>query len=177
MEKEGHLFSIGYGLRSPDSFLSLVKQYGINYIADVRSNPYSKWNPNFCREPIAAFLQDHGVGYVYIGDMIGGIPKDSACYTLEGKLDYALVKQHSSFQKGIERLLKATEKKLSVALMCGEVEPHTCHRSKLIGEVLAERGIPLHHILSDHLVKSQAEVMLELTKGRNTTDLFGQTLF
>ncbi|MDA0843960.1 MAG: DUF488 family protein, partial [Bacteroidetes bacterium] len=110
-------------------------------------------------------------------DMIGGIPKDSACYTLEGKLDYALVKQHPTFQKGIERLLKATEKKLSVALMCGEVEPHTCHRSKLIGEVLAERGIPLHHILSDHLVKSQTEVMLELTKGRNTTDLFGQTLF
>ena len=166
------IYSIGYGLRSVEDFMALLRAYGIEYIADVRSNPYSKWNPDFCREPISAFLQQQGVGYVYLGDMIGGIPKDESCYT-EGKLDVQKAKKHEAFKVGIDRLINAHEKELSVALMCGEVEPHQCHRSKLIGEVLSEKGVSLIHIINEHQIKSQAQVMLELTKGKSTTDLFG----
>jgi hypothetical protein len=57
--------------------------------------------------------------------------------------------------------------------MCGEVEPHQCHRSKLIGEVLSEKGVSLVHIINERQQKTQAQVMLELTKGKGTTDLFG----
>ena len=173
----GQLYSVGYGLRSPDEFLALLNSYQIDYIADVRSNPYSKWNPDFCREPIEAYLKQKGIGYVYIGDMIGGIPKDSNCYKESGKLDYQKAKAHPEFIKGINRLLTAQQKGLNVALMCGEVEPHTCHRSKLIGEVLHEKKIDLSHILDSRNLKSQTEVMLEITKGRNTTDLFGNKMF
>ena len=175
--KTGKLYSIGYGLRSPDEFLRLLNSYQIDHIADVRSNPYSKWNPDFCREPIEAFLKQKGIGYVYIGDMIGGIPKDSNCYDDSGKLNYQKVKSHPEFIKGINRLLIAQKKGFNVALMCGEVEPHTCHRSKLIGEVLQSKEIDLDHILDDQNSKTQTEVMLEITKGRNTTDLFGNTMF
>ena len=175
--KTGKLYSIGYGLRSPDEFLRLLSSYHIDHIADVRSNPYSKWNPDFCREPIEAFLKQKGIGYVYIGDMIGGIPKDSNCYDDSGKLNYQKAKSHPEFIKGINRLLNAQQKGFNVALMCGEVEPHTCHRSKLIGEVLQSKEIDLDHILDDQNLKTQTEVMLEITKGRNTTDLFGNTLF
>ena len=175
--KTGKLYSIGYGLRSPDEFLGLLSSYQIDHIADVRSNPYSKWNPDFCREPIEAFLKQKGIGYVYIGDMIGGIPKDSQCYDESGKLNYQKAKSHPEFIKGITRLLNAQQKGFNVALMCGEAEPHTCHRSKLIGEVLQSKEINLDHILDDQNLKTQTEVMLEITKGRNTTDLFGKTLF
>ncbi|MEK9560669.1 MAG: DUF488 domain-containing protein [Flavobacteriaceae bacterium] len=175
--KTGKLYSIGYGLRSPDEFLGLLSSYQIDHIADVRSNPYSKWNPDFCREPIEAFLKQKGIGYVYIGDMIGGIPKDSNCYDDSGKLNYQKVKSHPEFIKGINRLLNAQQKGFNVALMCGEVEPHTCHRSKLIGEVLQSKKIDLDHILDDQNLKTQTEVMLEITKGKNITDLFGNKLF
>lgn len=171
-KNEACLFSIGYGLRSPEEFLELLRTHAVDVVADVRSNPYSKWNPDFCREPIAAYLKEHHVQYVYIGDMIGGIPKDDSCYT-DGKLDYQKAKLHPTFTKGIARLLVALEKGFRVALMCGEVEPHQCHRSKLIGEVLAEKGVSLSHILNSTTLKSQTQVMLELTKGRNTLDLFG----
>lgn len=175
--KTGKLYSIGYGLRSPDEFLRLLNSYKIDHIADVRSNPYSKWNPDFCREPVEAFLKQKGIGYVYVGDMIGGIPKDSNCYDDSGKLNYQKVKSHPEFIKGINRLLNAQQKGFNVALMCGEVEPHTCHRSKLIGEVLQSKEIELDHILDHQNLKTQTEVMLEITKGRNTTDLFGNKLF
>ena len=112
------------------------------------------------------------MGYVYLGEMIGGIPKDDSCYT-EGKLDAQKAKNHQAFKGGIDRLLNAHEKELSVALMCGEVEPHHCHRSKLIGEVLSEKGVSLVHIINELQHKTQAQVMLELTKGKSTTDLFG----
>ncbi|MCH1595794.1 MAG: DUF488 domain-containing protein, partial [Flavobacteriaceae bacterium] len=93
------------------------------------------------------------------------------------KLNYQKVKSHDEFIKGINRLLNAQQKGFNVALMCGEVEPHTCHRSKLIGEVLQSKEIDLDHILDDQNLKTQTEVMLEITKGRNTTDLFGNTRF
>jgi len=175
--KIGKLYSIGYGLRSPDEFFALLKSYKIDHVADVRSNPYSKWNPDFCREPIEAYLKQKRVGYVYIGDMIGGIPKDSQCYDESGKMNYQKAKSHPEFIKGITRLLNAQQKGFNVALMCGEVEPHTCHRSKLIGEVLQSKEINLDHILDGQNLKTQTEVMLEITKGRNTTDLFGNTIF
>ncbi|MFM1807672.1 MAG: hypothetical protein RLZZ242_397 [Bacteroidota bacterium] len=173
---ENSIYTIGYGLRSTTEFLALLRHFKIAYIADIRSNPYSKWNPDFCREPIASFFKQHAIGYVYVGDMIGGIPKDSSCYT-DGKLDPLKARGHEAFTRGIDRLLLAHKKGLSVALMCGEVAPHQCHRSKLIGEALCEQGVSVTHIIDAQQIKSQTQVMLELTKGKNTTDLFGNTTF
>jgi hypothetical protein len=57
--------------------------------------------------------------------------------------------------------------------MCSESKPEECHRSKLIGQELLRKDISLNHIISQSKTKSQQTVMNELTKGKGTTDLFG----
>jgi hypothetical protein len=60
--------------------------------------------------------------------------------------------------------------------MCSESKPCECHRSKLIGRVLADQQIILHHITETGKVKDQATVINELNKGRAPVDLFDQPL-
>ena len=43
--------------------------------------------------------------------------------------------------------------------MCSEGKPEQCHRSKLIGELLAALGIPVVHIDENDELRSQEEVI------------------
>src|ERR1700752_993725 len=135
MEKRS-LYTIGHGNRKPEDFLSLLKNYSIEYLIDVRSQPYSKFNPQFNQHDLKFFLQHHNIKYVFIGDSIGGRPKDTSCYDNEGKVDYEKVKIKDFFLQGIDRLKTAYNKGVNVVLMCSESKPCECHKSKLIGRVL-----------------------------------------
>jgi uncharacterized protein (DUF488 family) len=141
------IFTIGHGTRPIAELLDLLDKFAIGYLADVRSQPYSKFNPQYNRESLHRSLNQQNIKYIYLGDSLGGRPQDPSCYNnLTGRIDYDLVRQKDFFKKGIERLISAHEKNLNVALMCSERKPELCHRSKLISQTLHEKGIPVHHI-------------------------------
>ena len=169
------LYTIGHGNRQPVEFLGLLEKFGIEYLIDVRSVPYSRFNPSFNREDLNFLLQDNEVKYVFMGDSIGGRPADPACY-IEGKIDYEIVMTKDFFLDGIERLKTAYYKNLKVALMCSESDPCECHRSKLIGRVLESEGIDLQHIDEKGLLKDQRRVINDLNRGRPDMDLFGNQI-
>ena len=164
------LHTIGYGARTLDQLVAALKAHHIEYLLDVRSSPYSKFKPEFAREALEAALKNQGLRYVFMGDTLGGQPRDPDCYT-DGKVDYEKVRRQPSFQSGLERLRKAHERRLRAALMCSEGRPEQCHRSKMIGEALAATGIPVSHIDEDGQLLTQAQVMDRLTGGQ--FDLFG----
>ena len=168
------LFTIGYGARTLEEFLAALKTNSIEYLIDVRTAPYSKFKPEFSKDLLQYHLERAGVHYLFVGDTLGGQPKDPACHT-DGKVDYDKVRAQPAFQSGIERLRKAFEQQRRAALMCSEGKPEQCHRSKLIGEALAAAGIPVCHIDEDGGLLTQAEVIIRLTKGQ--MDLFGQASF
>ena len=134
------IYTIGYGNRSIEDFVKVLQQYGIKFLVDIRSQPYSKFHPDFSKEALEKRLKQYGMQYVFMGDALGGRPKDSACY-LNGKVDYAKVREQAFYQKGISYLRTAWEKQLCIALMCSEAKPQECHRSKLIGDTLIGQGI------------------------------------
>ena len=101
-----------------------------------------------------------------MGDTLGGRPDDPTCYDAEGKVDYTAVARRDFYQAGIERLTKAWSQGLTVSLMCSEGKPEMCHRSKLIGRTLTERGLTVTHIDEHDEAISQAEVILRLTGGQ-----------
>ncbi|MFL5743227.1 MAG: DUF488 family protein [Niastella sp.] len=78
MEKKP-IYTIGHGSRSADDFLTLLKEYGIEYLIDARSIPYSKFHPQFSKDALKTFLEQNGVRYVFMGDEIGGRPIDASC--------------------------------------------------------------------------------------------------
>lgn len=170
------LYTIGHGNRKSEDFLSLLKEFGIEYLIDVRSQPYSKFNPQFNQNELKFFLERNGIKYVFMGDNIGGRPKDTSCYDSEGKVDYEAVKAKDFFINGIKRLKTAYNKDINVVIMCSESKPCECHRSKLIGRVLNTDNIILKHIDENGKVKDQATVINELNKGLSATDLFGNPL-
>lgn len=170
------LYTIGHGTRKAEDFLELLKNYDIKYLVDVRSQPFSKFNPQFNQNDIRFFLEKSNIRYVFMGDSIGGRPNDKSCYDDTGKVDYEVVKTKEFFKQGIERLKTAYDKEINIVLMCSESKPSECHRSKLIGRVLNAGNITLQHIDEKGKLKDQVTVINEVNEGLSELDLFGNPI-
>jgi len=179
MEKST-LYSIGHGNKSIETLIEELKHFGINYLIDIRSKPYSKYNPQFNQNELKFSLLNKNIKYTFMGDVLGGLPDDTSCYT-NGHVDYDKLKEKDFFKKGLQRLITANEKKIKVAIMCSESKPEECHRTKLIGEELIKLGINLNHITRTKnsqkqlIIKKQKDVML-IVAPNGTVNLFGEEL-
>jgi uncharacterized protein (DUF488 family) len=160
------LLTLGYGKRSIDETIVLLRQHDIGFLVDLRSAPYSRYHPDFSHDALKRHLSEHGIAYLFLGEELGGRPKDPACYDAQGRVDYAAVRTRPAFQQGIERLRTAWEQGRRVALLCSEARPEQCHRSKLVGAALVEEGIEVLHLDEDDTALSQAEVMARLQDGQ-----------
>lgn len=159
------IYTIGYGSRTIEELIRVVRHYTITYLVDVRTAPYSRYKPEFSRQPLAAALGAAGIHYLYMGDTLGGRPDDPACYT-DGRVDYDKVKATPRYAQGIERIRTAFAQQRRVVLLCSEGKPEMCHRSKLIGETLTRLGIPILHIDEADTLRTQDEVLGRLTAGQ-----------
>ncbi|MFT3825127.1 MAG: DUF488 domain-containing protein [Chitinophagaceae bacterium] len=166
------IYTIGHGNRKITDFIKTLKDFDIHFLIDVRSQPYSKFNPQFNQSDLRHFLGLNGIKYVFMGDSIGGRPSDPTCYDKDGKVDYEQVKSKDFFQKGIQRLKTAYAKNIPIVIMCSESKPCECHRSKLIGRFLSTEQINLIHIDEKDRIKTQADVINELNKGLSDITLF-----
>jgi uncharacterized protein (DUF488 family) len=131
----------------------------------VRSQPYSNYQPDYSREQLAHKLDSLNIKYVFMGDLLGGRPKDIDCYT-DGKVDYEKCQAKSFFKQGIDRVKDASRKGLRIVLMCSELKPQECHRSKLIGQVLEDEGFEIAHIDESGALMSQQGVIDRLLSGQ-----------
>lgn len=174
--RESTIYSIGHGNKKIEDFINELKSFNIHFLLDIRSKPYSKWNPQFNQAPLKIELEKNEITYVFVGDVLGGLPDDKSCYNYDGKVVYDLIKEKDFFKEGLKRLTTANEKKINLAIMCSESKPEECHRSKLIGQELLKKDVALKHIISNKKIKSQQDVMNELTKGTGIVDLFGQEI-
>lgn len=153
------VYTIGHGARKAGDFLELLKRYEIAYLVDVRSQPFSRYHPQFSQKNLQAFLEENNIRYVFMGDSLGGRPKDPTCYDEDGKINYNKVKTKDFFLKGIERLKTAYKKNLPVAIMCSERNPAHCHRYHLITNVLDAEMIEVVHIDEKGELKTQSEII------------------
>ena len=168
------IYTIGYGARSVEALLAVLQTWQIAFVIDIRSAPYSRFKPEFSKEPLAREIERRHIRYLYMGDLLGGRPADPACYR-DGKVDYDLVKQTAAYQEGIGRLRRAFAQQRRVALLCSEGRPEECHRSKLIGESLTGLDIPVIHLDENDHPLSHAAVIARLTGGQ--LGLFGAPTF
>lgn len=169
---ENSVFTIGHSTHSAEAFLALLRQHKVEAVADVRSFPFSRFNPQFNRDALDDFLKANGIHYVFLGQELGARSDDRACYVL-GRVQYARLAQTPLFKMGLERVLQGAAR-YRVALMCAEKEPLECHRTLLVSKALEARGQPVLHIHADgRLETHQAalERLLDVT-GVPREDLF-----
>lgn len=174
--KRNAIYTIGHGNKKPEDFLAQLKFFGFEYLVDVRSQPYSKFSPHFNQKDLKAFLEQNGIKYVFMGDGLGGRPRDASCYDYQGKLDYEIVKSKMFFRNDIERLKKAYSKDIRLVLMCSEVKPSRCHRTFLIGKILSAEDIIVRHIDEKGELKDQWVLMGERSGEISDSDLFGSRI-
>jgi uncharacterized protein (DUF488 family) len=170
MEKST-IYSIGHGNKSIDQLIEELNSFDIQYVIDVRSTPFSKYNPQFNRNLVEMDLMNNGIAYEFFGEYLGGLPKDPSCY-IDGKVDYNVIKTKQFFRDAIDLIIGANEEKMKLALLCSESKPEECHRSKLIGQVLIEKKIEVNHIISKGYSRTQIDVMSIYNKGKNLKNLF-----
>jgi uncharacterized protein (DUF488 family) len=151
------LYSIGHSNVEIDGFLGLLARYEIETLVDTRSQPFSRYSPQFNQEALRNSLAGAGIAYAYMGRELGGRPQGSEFYYGEGKVDYDRLAAAPFYLAAIERLIEmATSRR--VAFMCSEADYHNCHRYKLITRTLVRRQIPVEHIVhSGDLVMSRAD--------------------
>lgn len=140
--------------------MALLQAAGIAAVLDVRSVPHSRRFPHFGRERLAAALASHGIGYVFLGDALGGKPSDPAVRR-NGIVDYDLIAATPAFQAGLTRVALEGSR-CRAALMCAEKAPLDCHRTVLVARHLAARGHEVRHLLADGTEVSHATIEDEL---------------
>ncbi len=151
------IHSIGHSNHSFEVFLELLRQHAIDAVADVRSQPYSRYSPHFSRDAVAAALERERIRYVFLGNELGGRPQDDEFYDDEGHVLYGRLALSESFLSGIERL-EAGASRLRATIMCSEEDPLHCHRRLLVARVLEQRGTEVRHIRRDGRVEHEGDL-------------------
>jgi uncharacterized protein (DUF488 family) len=167
------IYTIGHSKHPIERFVALLQQHSIDALADVRSMPYSRFNPQFNKEKLQGSLGTAGIRYVFLGEELGARSKDVSCYDEDGRVSYASLARTALFQSGIERLLTGMQQH-RIAIMCAEREPLDCHRTILVSRELEKAGVPVTHILPDGSLEPNRQTMTRLASDLKlaSTDLF-----
>jgi len=155
------LFTVGHSNQTLPQLIAGLERYGVNAVADVRSMPYSRRLPQFNRPELEAELPKHGITYVFLGDELGARRDELEAY--DGlQAAYERVAQLPAFQRGLERVVTGVKKGLTLALLCAERDPLTCHRAVLVSRHLSNRGLEVKHIHGDGHLESHVELELRM---------------
>ena len=139
--------TIGHSTHALEAFVALLRRHHVAEVVDVRSAPYSRFNPQFNREALARSLAACGIEHVFLGLELGGRSDDPSCYE-NGRIRYDRLGATQLFQRGLDRVVHDMAGH-HIALMCAEKEPLECHRTLLVAQALHTRGVAVGHILAD----------------------------
>jgi uncharacterized protein (DUF488 family) len=165
------LWTIGHSTRPIEEFIGLLQTHSIQLLADVRTIPFSRRNPQFHQEAFAQSLRGAGFQYRHMPSL-GGRRKSrpdsvNVGWRNQGFRGYADYMQTQVFWDALEDLVE-TGYRLPVAIMCAEAVPWRCHRW-LIADAVIIRGWTVRHIISEGSLKTHTLTpFAQLDAGRLT---------
>lgn len=147
----GEILTVGHSNQDGEAFVELLRNAGVELVADVRANPRSRY-PQFNHNDLAASLKEAGIDYLHLGEQLGGrrqSVKGSPNTALpEGAFrGYADHMGSVEFAAGLEEL-QAQCGRRRTAIMCAEADWRHCHR-RLIADALVARGARVLHLGPD----------------------------
>jgi uncharacterized protein (DUF488 family) len=147
--RQATLWTVGHSTRPVNEFIALLQAHEILQLADVRSIPRSRHNPQFNQDQLPELLKTAGIQYVHV-PALGGLRharRDSINTawrntSFRGFADYM---QTSEFAAGLTELIRLARNGRT-AIMCAEAVPWRCHRS-LIADALLVHGARVEEIV------------------------------
>ncbi|HEY3353141.1 MAG TPA: DUF488 domain-containing protein [Polyangia bacterium] len=144
------VLTVGHSTRSLEELIALLHAHEVRLLADVRTVPRSRTNPQFNRETLPAALAAAGIDYVHL-PALGGLrharpDSTSLAWRNASFRGYADYMQTPEFAAAVADLV-ARARGARLAIMCAEAVPWRCHRS-LVADALTARGVGVEHIVS-----------------------------
>lgn len=159
------ILTVGHGTRGATALVALLRGYRVGVLADVRTLPRSRFNPQFNRDGLAASLSEAGIEYHHFKGL-GGWRRarpDSPHEGLapDGLRGYADYMGTAAFDRQLAALIDLARDRV-VAVMCAELDPARCHRY-LLADALSVAAVEVEHIdaegsLRPHIRTPWAEV-------------------
>src|SRR5262245_32519609 len=144
------ILTVGHSRHPTPRFLEMLKRHRVQAVADVRRKPYSRREPQYNRETLAAALAGAGMRYSH-WETLGGLrdPRTDSPHVgvLIGVRGFADYMETAEFRTALEHLI-AHAMEQTTAILCAEASPSHCHRS-LIADALLARGVQVEHILDE----------------------------
>jgi uncharacterized protein (DUF488 family) len=165
------ILTIGHSDRPLEEFVGLLRAHAVALVADVRTVPRSRHNPQFNRDTLPGALAEAGIGYRHLA-ALGGLrhprpDSPNAGWRNESFRGFADYMQTPAFDAGLAELI-AIARDARVALLCAEALPWRCHRS-LIADALLARGIPVGHIMGGAPPREHALTPFARVRGTQVT--------
>ena len=156
------LFTIGHSTRSQEEFLSLLGEFKIKVLIDIRRFPGSRRFPHFNRQSLEKTLPQAGIEYIWLENLGGrrsaegetspnGRSGPDIVNSLNTGLkhpafrNYADYMQTELFHLVVNQLLSIASTKPTV-VMCAEKLFWKCHR-RLLCDYLVSHGCLIEHII------------------------------
>lgn len=147
------IYTIGHSTRSIADFVELLNFAQVRMVADIRSVPRSRTNPQFNLDALPEALANHDIGHIHLAEL-GGLRGKSgtvsatvngfwANRSFHNYADYAL---SDEFRSGLSRLMELCRDR-RCAIMCAEAVWWRCHR-RIVADYLICRGWPVFHLLA-----------------------------
>jgi len=140
-------------------------------VADVRTIPRSRANPQYEGPALAAALARVGIGYAHL-PRLGGFrhPRpgsENDAWRNASFRGYADHMQTPEFEAGLAELRDLAAAG-PVALLCAEALPWRCHRS-LLADALLARGVVVQHLTGSGRTRPHALTPFARVRGRRVT--------
>ncbi len=174
------VFTVGHSTRAFEELVALLSSFGVRILADVRTVPRSRRNPQFNQDALGPALAPHGIEYAHV-PRLGGLRharKDSpnTAWRNAGFRGFADHMLTADFERGLAELRGLAERG-PVAAMCAEAVPWRCHRS-LISDALVARGAEVLHITAPGRASPHRMTPFALVEGARVSypeqDLFSE---
>ena len=141
------IFTIGHSTRDLADFMALLRENGVQRLADIRRYPGSRRYPHFSRDALSLSLPAEGIEYLHMPELGGRRkPRPDSPNTAWRNDQFRAYADHmatAEFRVAIDKLLASPKPS---AYMCAEAVPWRCHRN-LVSDELVRRGIEVMHIL------------------------------
>lgn len=151
--------TVGHSTRTLEAFVDLLRVAEIGLVADIRTVPKSRTNPQYNRESFPGSLAASQIGYEPIAEL-GGlrgkakdvVPEVNGFWQNQSFHNYADYALSDSFRSGLERLIALGRERRCV-MMCSEAVWWRCHR-RIVADHLIARGETVFHLMKNGRVEA-----------------------
>ena len=141
------MLALGHSTRPFAELVELLAANGVAILADIRTVPRSRHNPQYDQGVLRPALERAGISYHHL-PRLGGLRRARADSpngawrnaSFRGFADYMLTPEFEEGLLGLRELARQG----TVAVMCAEAVPWRCHRS-LLADALLARGVVVGH--------------------------------